>query len=1356
MSGSRSNKETEEEIEVDLDAAATAPDQEQNASITTPPTMDEAANAIASIRRNARPPSELILGENKVENWKNWRSRWDNYALLAALDKIPNNFQIAQLQNCLGDEALKALSGFQFSTAEEARTTKEILDAFDRYVIGQVNETLERYKFGKRNQEEGEGFNKYLADLRRKIKTCGYCVNCEPSILRDRIIHGILSDATREELLKEATLTLERCVDICAAGETAASHRNSMRSEAVHKVKPRKPKTGVCRYCATEHLFIKEECPAYGKKCSNCKERNHFEVCCKSKPARGGKKQDRKSKKTIHRVEALSSDSEAEESQPEFCNAVKTKQNKAKHRAREVKAKMLIGKKEVVFQVDTGATCNLLPQKHAKNIQPYYGTLMMWNSSSTQPLGKCRRVLKNPKTGKRYDVEFIVCKDDCQPLLGLSVSTQMKLITVDEEQFHRVAAINTQAFSEVFDEKLGTLPGTQKLRVKTEATPVVMANRRISVNMRPKLEEELKRLESMGVIQKITKPTPWVSQLVMTPKKDGSVRICIDPKELNKALQREHYSMPILEEVLHELRDSKVFSKADLSSGYWHVDLEEESRLLTAFQTPFGRFIWCRLPFGLSVSAEIFQKRLIEALEGLSGVVCIADDIVIHGRTQQEHDDNLKAFLCRCGDKGIKLNNQKLEKSLSRITFMGHMISEKGLEADPAKVEAITCMEPPRDLTELRRFMGMINYLAKFLPKLAEVMQPLHNLLKKDVPYCWSTSQQAAFDTVKSMITEAPVLAFYKPEGKLVLENDACEYGIGSVLLQGGQPVAYASRTLTETERRYAQIEKEMLAAVYGLEKFHHYTYAREVEVISDHKPLEAIAKKPLSKAPRRLQHLLLRARNYDYDITYKPGSQIPTADTLSRAPVGKPEGEEEVVHSVTIYPIKDGLMQEIRLATMDDPTLNALGEVIHRGWPNDKKDVPEVLLPFHSYRDELTVTDGVIMRSDRVVIPERMKKEMKKRVHTGHMGINSCLRLAKDVMFWPKMSTEIRQYVETCGTCATYSDQQPRETVVISDIPDKPWVKIATDLFSWGGDSYMILYDYFSNFIEVDQLKDSTTAGEIVKKLQCHFTRNGSPWVLVSDNGPQYTSAEFKQFCKEWNVNHETISPGNSQANGAAEAAVKTVKRIFRKCKASGDNPYKGLLNYYNTPTEGLTTCPAQRLLGRKTRTMLPTTDSRTPMQMQTFDAEGEQWSKELKRHKGNPGGTDLRPISCGDVVRMQPRDGLREWKEGTVVRPLTTRAYEVAVGDRTYVRNRRQLRATKKSSHSLPATATTPKRARPEAARVPDPVSEAETATTRTPPQLNLEEVPVEASASPVKRRSGRISRPPARLIAECGDAK
>ena len=308
----------------------------------------------------------------------------------------------------------------------------------------------------------------------------------------------------------------------------------------------------------------------------------------------------------------------------------------------------------------------------------------------------------------------------------------MELISVNSDSIDRVASLNAvQKYTEVFDRKLGALPGVHHLRIDEAVVPVVMPSRRVPVSVQSSLKTELDRLTDMQVITPVDEPTPWVNQMVATRKKTGEMRICIDPKELNKALLRERYILPIIEDSLHELGESRIFSKADLSSGYWHVKLDDESSLLTTFQTCFGRYRWLCLPFGLCVSSEIFQKKLLEALGGLVGVICIADDVIIHGKNMEDHDQNLEKFLERCQQKGIKLNKQKMELRLNQIAFMGHIVTSDGLQADPEKVKAVSNMSPPKDITELRRFLGMVNYLTKYLSHVTNMTELLRNLTKK-------------------------------------------------------------------------------------------------------------------------------------------------------------------------------------------------------------------------------------------------------------------------------------------------------------------------------------------------------------------------------------------------------------------------------------------------------------------------------------------------------------------------------------------------------------------------------------------------------------------------------------------------
>ena len=440
-------------------------------------------------------------------------------------------------------------------------------------------------------------------------------------------------------------------------------------------------------------------------------------------------------------------------------------------------------------------------------------------------------------------------------------------------------------------------------------------------------------MQSLGIIEKVIEPTPWVLSLVIVQKPNGQICVCLDAKDLNKVLRRSHYPTPTVEDILPELTRAKVFSTVDAKNGFWHVELDDDSSRLTTFNSPFGRFCWRRLPYGLCSAPEEFQRRLNHALDGLTGVLTIHDDILIFGERSTEEealtdrDNNFHSLMRRCREQNIKLNQDKVNLRRKEVPFMGHVISEKGLQADPAKVKAVLEMPTPTDVASVRRFIGFTNYLSKFLPRLSDALEPLRKLSSPDVEWFWTDIHDSAVRQVKLLVTKAPVLKFFDSTESLTLQCDASDKGLGAILLQKGQPIACASRALTDAESRYAQIEKELLAVVYGLERFHTYSYGREVFVESDHKPLEVIFKKPLHRAPKRLQRMLMRVQLYNVSLGYKKGSTIYLTDTLSRAYLPY-DGSQDVaseVESINMTQhirLKPSTLQEIKDYTQKDNSL--------------------------------------------------------------------------------------------------------------------------------------------------------------------------------------------------------------------------------------------------------------------------------------------------------------------------------------------------------------------------------------------------------------------------------------------------
>ena len=411
-----------------------------------------------------------------------------------------------------------------------------------------------------------------------------------------------------------------------------------------------------------------------------------------------------------------------------------------------------------------------------------------------------------------------------------------------------------------------------------------------------------------------------------------------------------------------------------------------------------------------------------------------------------------------------------------RMVYMGHLISSKGVEPDPEKVQGITGMPAPTNKSEILTLQGTVNYLAKFLPHLSDVMQPIRELTKDDVKFVWGKKQEEALKMVKKLVTSMPILAFYDSNEELVLQCDASSKGLGAALIKKEKPIAYVSRALTETEKHYASIEKEMLAVVWGLERFHQYTYGREVIVHSDHKLLQTIVNKPLDKAPRRLQGMLMRSQAYNFKLVWKPGKQQVIADTLSRAvdPESHNDGEEmiEKLAALTTYLLmRPEKLEQLKRETQDDIQLNLLKETIITGWPDNKKSFNPLLMPYYAYADELAVQDGIIFKGERVVIPQSMRAETRQEIHGAHLRINGCLRRARETLFWPGMSDEIKNYINACETCRKCEVSNQKKPLMSHEAPSLPWEKVGIDLFSVEDRDYMVTVDYYSNFWKIDHL---------------------------------------------------------------------------------------------------------------------------------------------------------------------------------------------------------------------------------------------------------------------------------------------
>ena len=913
--------------------------------------------------------------------------------------------------------------------------------------------------------------------------------------------------------------------------------------------------------------------------------------------------------------------------------------------------------------------------------------------------------------------------------LGL-VKRVYRINTAVNELNDSVDAI-VKNYAEVF-RGLGSLPFTYKIQLKENAQPVVHAARRVPAPLKTRLKKELDRMTTMGVIKKIEEPTDWVNSMVCVKKKNGDLRLCMDPQDLNDNVKREHYQIPKREEIIREMAGARYFSKLDASQGFWQLKLDECSTKYCTFNTPFGRYCFLRLPFGIISASEIFHRAVEHIIEGLEGVRSYVDDIVVWGSTIQEHNERLTQVMERVQKYGLKLNKNKCQFGVQEIVFLGDKLSAQGVEPDQEKICAIQSMPRPTEKADVRRIMGMLNFIAKFIPNLSVKTSCMRELLHEDNLFEWTNRHEREWENLKQTLTTAPVLTFFDPSKKIKVSTDASKDGIGGVLLQAEgehwKPVAYASRTMTETECRYAQIEKECLGLVFGLEKFHSYIYGLPTFTVeTDHRPLVSIIKKNLNDMSPRIQRLMMKMLRYDFELVYTPGKHLILADALSRAAMRScvSTTAQDVQCHVNMVsaalPVSDKKSREVAEETAKDTELQRVMENMQNGWPVGSCPL------FYNIRRELSVVDGLLLKQNRIVIPQQLRQDLLQRIHEGHLGVEKCKRRARDTVYWPGINKDIERMISRCETCQKHRNKQPKEPMVIADVTTAPWHKVGMDLFHLKGKDYLVVIDYYSNFPEMALLAN-TSSSCVITHVKSIFSRQGIANIVHSDNGPCFNSKEWQRFAEQYDFKHVTSSPLYPQSNGKAEKGVHILKQLLKKAADSDSDPYLALLSYRATPLEcGLS--PAELLMNRKLRTTLPCISKPTSETSKHLDLEQKLLQQKIKQKSFyDRAAKQLPPLSRNDTVRIEEPGG---WKtKATVLQEVAPRSFTVRTEEgQIFRRNRRSLLKTPETEELSEAQS--------EPDSIPPPPIHSPTPTQHTSPP------------PPVLRRSTRESKKPDRLI-------
>ena len=1179
---------------------------------------------------------------NLGPRWAKWLSRFNRLMVAMEIADPPRKQalllhyadpEIDEIYDTLPIEAAAA-DGSPIDTYESTA------NALTRYFTPKTNAAFEIYNFRQAKQEATETIDAFVTRLRKLAKTCNFSNTdgevtnqiifaCHSQSLRRRALRDDLSldklvaAARALELSETQAATVEgRDRHVNAVRPHTPADRGRQRSHGHSRSQSRRPapsrqltgdnvKRNTCDNCGYELPHKSKECPARGKSCTSCNKVGHFASVCRSSQQRSSHHTPRDSRHTstsTSRANVVTTDREPTDHHYVFSNT----SDDSTIPTRQV---FIEGEQGEVI-IDTGASVNVLESStyfallNRPSLRPTHTRVFPYGERSPLPvLGMAKFELAY--NSERLQATFHVVEGKGGNLLGYRAAEKLRILSLaahvtttkagDGENFF------VNAYHDLFTGNGKFTDTCVKLHIDETVTPKRQPHRRIPYHIRKDVEIELKRLEDDDIIEKTDGPTPWISPIVVVPKKSGAVRICVDMREANKAVMREKHLMPTLDDLITDLNGATTFSTLDLRNGYHQLELHPSSRYITTFSTHVALYRYKRLMFGINSASEIFQNTVAELLRDLPGCRSISDDIIVYGKTVAEHNTNLTAVLDRLRTNNVRLNREKCKISRKTVTFYGHVFGAHGLRADPAKISSITEAARPANASDVRSLLGMAQYVARFIPKFATIVSPLRELTKQDVNWCWDQRCETAYQALKDALTNTSTMTYFDPNVPSVVLADASPCGLGAILTQKGKVVSYASRALSDAEQRYSQTEREMLAVVWCAEHFYLYLYGESFTICSDHQPLLGIIKSQ-RPASARIERWRIGLLPYVFELKYRPGkddknpadymSRHPTDDSTETEETNSARRTEETDNSTENYVRyicnaavpKAMTTDEVKQSTANDQTLQAVINAI-----NTERWDDVLVQSYKRLRDELSVYDGIVLRGTRIIIPTELQSKAVDLAHVGHQGIVKTKRLLREKIWFPAIDSLAERRVRSCLACqATTSTPITPEPIISTPLPAVPWKTLSADFLGPlpTGELLLVVMDDFSRFPEVE-IVSSTASTTVIPKLDSIFARQGIPEILKTDNGPPFNGGELTQFANHLGFHHRKVTPLWPCANGEVERFMAPLMKAIRAAhveqRSWKQELYTFLRQYRATPHCTTGVSPSEALNQRQMRVTLP-----------------------------------------------------------------------------------------------------------------------------------------------------------------------
>ena len=1250
-------------------------------------------------------PEFIVTDDPEVASkWEEWLEGFESMvaAMRVTTEKDKRNMLFYYLGSATR-KVIKRLDGVSPEDAADCYTS--LRTALNNYFKPKLNRVYGMNMLQQVIQQQGESIDNYLLRVKEKVAaieiekldkqgiidliTLAHLVNnCKNKHVKHKAIRDDLSLAEFMKTARAAERAEYQLKDMEASGTTvnAVSKGQKSQNPKNQQGKPRGrsksrndhrrsksasgKKTKECWKCGGPYPH-QGDCPATNEECHKCGYKGHYMSKCHTK--------DGKSKRKVSTV--------TEEDKDYITVPVIAAINE--HDPKTKWATVCLQNSEIKAMIDSGSEINIVGEETFRGLphdvdqlspatQKFCGYGPEGKRVEIPILGSFQCMVKAPLTKRQTVSTVYVLKGKATNLLSCNTAEKLGLVqfACKVEPMDNIDELYKDRF-----EGIGKMKNTKvELAINKDVKPVAQKPRRVPFHVRGKVDEELERLKELDIIEDASGPTPWISPLVIVHKDNGSLRVCVDSRMINTAIERERYPMNTIEELIVELNGAKFFSKIDLNKGYHQLELSEESRYITTFATHSGLYRYKRLCFGINSAAEVFQKAVADMLQGIPGVKNMSDDIIVFSKTHEEHEATIKKVMDRLREFNVTANRDKCEFFKREITFFGHVFSDQGISPSEEKISAVVNATPPQTKEEVKSLLGMAQYVSRFIPNYSATVEPLRVLTKQDEPWRWGKQEKEAFQSLKTSMADWKMIEYFDMTCPTELVVDASPCGLGAMLTQKKSDgslsvVEYASRKLSDTESRYSQTEREALGVVWATEHFDHYLLGAEFKVITDHKPLEGIMNKPMSKPTARLERLCLRLQPYKVQVEYRPGKSNP-ADYFSRHPQKceqvptktwlDVQTEQMCINAVQFYSLhheQSISMEEMVSETAKDGVLKeVMACIATQQWHKLENE-------FTSYKrvkNELSISNGLLLRGDRVVLPKSLQSRAVKLAHAGHQGIVKTKSLLRETVWFPGIDNMVEKAVSDCLPCQSSIPKSSREPLQMTPLPDGPWKEVAVDFTGpfAGGEYLLVVIDEYSRFPEVE-IVYSTSANAVIPKLDAIFARQGIPEVVKSDNGPPFNGEQFSSWAKYIGFAHRRVTPLWPEANGEAERFMRTLGKAIRTAKVDGGNwkqeIFMFLRHYRATPHSSTGLSPAEMLNGRKLRTEVPNVSKKKTVTFQDRvdlasrkDERVKAYIKDLADHRRKAKDTD---IAIGDSVLIkQPKEN----KLSTPFKPVPYKVIE------------------------------------------------------------------------------------------------